>query len=103
MTQCAINPQLRDGLDTVSPVIPGQQMKLKPPCFPMSHHLQKGHKWALSFATSDDDKLPFFSIDPNVTIFTGGDATVIKLPQIENPKLYPDKFPLGQQTAVGTA
>jgi predicted acyl esterase len=103
VTQCAINPELRDSLETLSPVIPGQQMKLKPPCFPMSHHLRKGHKWVLSFATSDDDKVPLFAIDPNVTIFTGGDATVMKLPQIQSPKLYPDTFPLGQQTAVGTA
>jgi uncharacterized protein len=94
LTQCAMNPELRDGLETVSPVTPGQEMKLKPPCFPMAHHLRKGHQLVLRMTTSDTDKVPFFSVDPNITIFTGPNATVLKLPLIENATLYPDKFRL---------
>jgi predicted acyl esterase len=90
LSQCAMNPELRDGIDKISPVVPGQQMALKPPCFPMSQHWRKGHKFVLRITTSDTDKVPLFAIDPNITIFTGGDATVLKLPYIENPTTYPD-------------
>jgi uncharacterized protein len=60
----------------------------------MSQHWRKGHKFVLRITTSDPDKVPIFAIDPNITIFTGGDATVLKLPYIESPKTYPDTFKL---------
>jgi predicted acyl esterase len=94
LSQCAMNPELREGIDKITPVTPGAQMKLKPPCFPMSQHWRKGHKLVLRITTSDPDKVPFFAIDPNITIFSGPDASVLKLPLIESPKLYDDKFKL---------
>jgi predicted acyl esterase len=103
LSQCAINPELREGLDRVTPVIPGAQMKIKPPCFPIAHHLRKGHKLLLRVTTSDPDKVPLFTIDPNVTVYTGPDASVLKLPLMESPKTYPDRFPLGRPTTSGAA
>jgi predicted acyl esterase len=94
LSQCAMNPELREGIDKITPVTPGTTMKLKPPCFPMSQHWRKGHKLVLRITTSDPDKVPIFAIDPNITIFSGPDATVLKLPLIESPKLYDDKFKL---------
>jgi hypothetical protein len=44
--------------------------------------------------TSDPDKFPFFSVDPNVTVFTGRGGTVVSVPVIDNPVLYPDTLPL---------
>jgi predicted acyl esterase len=94
LSQCAMNPELREGLDRVTPVIPGAEMKLKPPCYPMAHHLRRGHRLMLRVTTSDPEKVPLFPFDPNVTVYTGSDKTVVKLPLIESPKLYPDRFSL---------
>ena len=69
-------------------------MALKPPCFPMSQHWRKGHKLVLRITTSDPDKVPLFAVDPNITIISGPGTTALKLPLIENPKLYDDKFRL---------
>jgi predicted acyl esterase len=94
LSQCAMNPELRDGIDKISPVVPGQVMGLKPPCFPMSQHWRKGHKLTLRITTSDPDKVPLFAIDPQITITSGAGATALKLPVIESPKLYDDRFRL---------
>ncbi|MGH2739626.1 MAG: CocE/NonD family hydrolase [Actinomycetota bacterium] len=90
ISQFAINPELREGLDTVAPVIPGEQYLLQPPGWSMAHIMKKGHRLALRVTTSDPDKVPFFAVDPNITVFTGPDATVLRLPVIDNPVIYKD-------------
>jgi predicted acyl esterase len=94
LTQCAMNPQLRGGYDHISPVRPGERMQLKPPCFTISQHVRAGDRLVFKVSTSDDDKLPLFTVDPHVTVFTGGaDGTHIDLP-VATGKLYPDEAPI---------
>jgi len=94
ITQCTINPELRNGIARRDPVNPGQRYDMRPQCFAMAHHLKPGHRLVLRVTTSDPDKVPMFSEDPNVTVFTGGDATAFALPVIPNATLYPDNLPL---------
>jgi predicted acyl esterase len=91
ITQFAMNPELRDGLDKLTPVTPGQRMVLKPPGFVMAQHVHAGHRLELRVTTSDPDKVPLFAIDPQVTVFTGPDATRLRLPVVEG-RVYPDKM-----------
>jgi predicted acyl esterase len=90
----AINPVLRNGLDKVSPVTPGERYMLHPPGWPMAQNVLKGDRLVLQISTADSDKFPFFSIDPNVQIFTGRGGTTLQLPVIDNPVLYEDNLPL---------
>ena len=92
ITQFAINPELRDGVRTVKVVLPGVVYHMGPPGFAMAHNLRAGHRIVLRFTTSDPDKIPLFSIDPNVTIFTGAGNTELRLPVIDDPVLVKDTF-----------
>jgi putative CocE/NonD family hydrolase len=94
LAQFAINPLLRDGLDTVTPTIPGERMDLDPPGFAIAHHFRAGHRLVLRISTSDQDKMPIFAEDPNVTVFTGPGATEVTLPVVAESAIYPDKVPL---------
>jgi predicted acyl esterase len=94
MSQFAINPELRDGIGHRSIAVPGERYVMHPPAFPMAYHLRKGHRLVLRVTTSDPDKLPFFSIDPNVTVFTGRSDTVLQLPVVDSPGLYKDSMRL---------
>ncbi|MGH7425562.1 MAG: CocE/NonD family hydrolase C-terminal non-catalytic domain-containing protein, partial [Candidatus Methylomirabilales bacterium] len=94
ISQFAINPELRAGLATPKPVVPGERYVLEPPGFAMAHHLKVGHRLTLRVTTSDPDKVPIFAIDPNVTVFTGPDGTAVRVPVVENAVLYQDRFPL---------
>jgi putative CocE/NonD family hydrolase len=96
LSQCALNPELRNGIATRSPVTPGEKYVLEPGCFVMAHHLRKGHKLVLQVTTSDADKVATFSNDPQVTVFAGGkDGTKVSVPVVSNPKLVRDDVPLG--------
>lgn len=90
ITQFAINPMLRDGVDKVSPVAPGTVMKLSPPAMAMGHRLAKGHVLVLEVKTSDPDKVATTALDPRITVFTGPDATVLRLPVVNAPKIASD-------------
>ena len=83
----AINPLLRDGIDKVTPVVPGEVMRLKPPAFAVAHRLAKGHALVLQVATSDPDKAPLFTADPRVTVVTGPGQTELRLPVVTAPRL----------------
>jgi predicted acyl esterase len=92
---CAVNPELREGLDSPTPVIPAQVMDFDIECQPQAHMLEKGHKLLLMFAGSHPDKVPTFAVDPQVTVFSGGEAaTSLTLPVIFDAKLYNDVRPL---------
>jgi uncharacterized protein len=94
ISQCAINPELRDGVTQRKLVVPGQRYTMRPPCFAMAHKLRKGHRLVLRVTTSDPDKVPLFAEDARVTVFTGPDATSIDVPVVRNATLYPDTVPL---------
>ena len=106
ISQFAINPELRVGVATPKPVIPGQLMEMQPPGFAMAHNLRKGHKLALRFTTSDPDKVPTFAVDPRVTIATGPGGTVLQVPVVGAPALAADDVPFSVEDgepAVGPA
>jgi X-Pro dipeptidyl-peptidase-like protein len=86
----AMNPELREGLDKLTPVVPGRRMLLKPPGFVMAQHVHAGHRLELRVMTSDPDKVPLFAVDPQVTVLTGPDATRLRLPVVGG-RVYPDK------------
>jgi predicted acyl esterase len=94
MTQFAINPELRNGIGTRSIVLPAQRYVMYPPGFSMGHKLRKGHRLVLRVTTSDPDKIPLFSVDPKVTVFTGVPHTVLELPVVDRPILYRDAVSL---------
>jgi predicted acyl esterase len=93
ISQFAINPELRVGVATPKPVIPGRLMQMRPPGFAMAHDLRAGHRLALRFTTSDPDKVPTFAVDPRVTIATGPGGTVLQVPVVDAPALAPDTVP----------
>jgi predicted acyl esterase len=102
ISQFAINPELRVGVATPKPVIPGQLYSMQPPGFAMAHDLRAGHRLVLRFTTSDPDKVPTFAVDPRVTIATGPGGTVLRVPVVDRPRLSPDTVPLST-TAPATA
>jgi hypothetical protein len=97
ISQCAINPELRDGLAQRQLVVPGERYDMQPPCFAMGHHLREGHRLVLRVTTSDPDKVPMFAQDLQVTVFTGADATSVDVPVVPGATLYPDTVPLTEQ------
>jgi hypothetical protein len=94
ISQCALNPELRDGLAQRSTVVPGERYDMEPPCFAMAHHLRAGHRLVLRVTTSDPDKVPMFAGDPRVSVFTGPQATSVEVPVVDGARLYPDEVPL---------
>lgn len=103
ITQCALNPELRNGIATYEVVTPGARYDMTPPCFAMAHHLQEGHRLVLRVSTADPDKVPLFAIDPQVTVFTGESATRVDVPVVDKPALYPDDVPLMEDGPTGPA
>ncbi len=107
ISQFAINPELRNGIDTVEPVLPGVAYTLAPPAFAMAHHLRAGHRLVLRVTTSDPDKVPTFAEDPRVTVFTGPGGTAVDVPVIDGATFYPDTVRLAltdpRRPKVGTS
>jgi putative CocE/NonD family hydrolase len=100
ISQFAINPELRVGVATPKPVIPGQLMTMRPPGFAMAHNLREGHRLTLRFTTSDPDKVPTFAVDPRVTIATGPGGTVLRVPVVGSPTLVEDTVPFDEDQPV---
>jgi putative CocE/NonD family hydrolase len=98
LSQFAINPELRNGIATETPVVPGERYTLEPPGFAMAHHLRAGHRLVLQVTTSDPDKAPLFAEDPNVSVFTGPEGTNVTVPVVSAPALAADKVPLAEST-----
>ena len=94
LSQCAINPELRDAVATRKLVVAGTRYDMRPPCFGLAHHVHAGHRLVLRVTTSDPDKVPLFAVDPRVTVFTGAGATSVSLPVVPGATLYPDTVPL---------
>lgn len=90
MSQFAINPELRNSIGTRELVVPGERYVMHPPGYAMGYHLRKGHRLVLRITTSDPDKIPLFSLDPKITVWTGAYHTVLELPVVDRPVLYKD-------------
>lgn len=90
ISQCSINPELREGIAKLTPVLPALRMDLEPPCMAMAHNLEAGHKLAVRITTADPDKAPLFATDPQVTVFSGPDATSIDLPVVPDAEVQTD-------------
>ena len=102
ISQFAINPELRVGVATPKPVIPGQLMEMQPPGFAMAHNLLEGHRLVLRFTTSDPDKVPTFAVDPRVTIATGPGGTSLQVPVVASPALSDDTVPFSLDDEPGS-
>jgi putative CocE/NonD family hydrolase len=104
MNFCAIQPQLRNGVDTVTPVIPGEEMALDPQCFTMAHWVPAGQRLSLEISTNTPHHASFGSTDPQITVFTGPEGTRYTLPTVPEFELsddvplwenYPAPVPVG--------
>jgi predicted acyl esterase len=92
ISQFALNPMLRDGVDTVSPFAPGSVLEMSPPAMAMAHKLAKGHVLVLEVRSSDPDKVAMTAVDPRVTVMTGPDATSLRLPVVSAPVIARDEL-----------
>ena len=90
ISQCAIVPLLKDGLDKVATVVPGTVYPLTPPCFAMGHQLRAGSQLVLRIATTDPDKVSTWANDPQVTVATGPQGTRVTLPVVQAPTVVAD-------------
>lgn len=90
MNYCAIQPSLRHGVATLAPVVPAQVMDLRPQCFTIAHRVQKGEKLVLSVGTSSPHHIPATTTDALITVHTGPDGTIYRLPAVSSPRLYAD-------------
>ena len=103
ISTCAMNPELRAGLNTIAAVIPKQRYLLNPPCFVMAHHLRKGHRLMLKVASSDKDHVPTFAVDPQVQVFSGKEGTKVALPVVtDKSDLVKDTVSLKSQAFAGS-
>ena len=85
---CAVNPELRNGIDKPAPVIPSEVLEFDIECQPQAHLLRKGHSLRLVIASSHPDKVPTFANGAQVTIYSGGEeGTSVGLPVIYDPNL----------------
>ncbi|MGH2756457.1 MAG: CocE/NonD family hydrolase [Actinomycetota bacterium] len=90
---CAIQPELRDGIDSPAPVIPAEVMEIKLTCMSQAHLVAKGHRLRLTIASSHPDKVPTFAEGSRITVYSGGrEGTYVDLPVIYNPPIYKDFF-----------
>jgi predicted acyl esterase len=90
---CAIQPELRNGIDSPAPVIPTEVMEIDLTCMSQAHVVEKGHRLRLVIASSHPDKVPTFAEGSQITVYSGGrEGTRLDLPVIYNPKVYEDPF-----------
>jgi predicted acyl esterase len=103
LTQCAMNPILKDGVDKTAALVPQQLYALNPPCFAVAFRVREGERLRLRVTTSDTDKLPVHSTDPNVVVgFGGKEGTQLTLPEVAR-KTYPDNIDLGDTSGDETS
>jgi predicted acyl esterase len=87
---CAINPELRNGIYTSAPVIPGQEMLLEPQCFTIGSIVRAGEQLVFRVGASSPHHLGTWTADAQVTVFTGPGKTSLSLPAVTSPALYAD-------------
>ncbi len=70
MSYCTIQPSLRHGVETVSPVVPGAVMDLYPQCFTMAHEVFAGDEIVMTVGSRTPHHVAA-AVDAQVTIHTG--------------------------------
>jgi hypothetical protein len=104
MNFCAIQPQLRNGIETVTPVVPGEKMALDLQCFTTAHWVPAGQRLTLEVSTKTPHHASFGSTDRQITVYTGPEDTSYSLPVVPRFTLYrdvplwesyPDPVPIG--------
>jgi putative CocE/NonD family hydrolase len=104
MNFCAIQPQLRNGVETVTPVIPREEMALETQCFTMAHWVPAGQRLSLEISTKTPHHASFGSTDRQITVYTGPEDTRYGLPTVPQFQLandvplwedYPEPIPVG--------
>jgi predicted acyl esterase len=103
LSQCTLNPELRNGIATRTLVVPGERYDMAPPCFAIAHHLRAGHRLVLRVTTSDPDKVPVFAVDPQVRVFTGAAGTRVTLPVVPEATPMRDTVPFEGAVETGPA
>ena len=90
MNYCAINPLLRHGVQTLSPVVPTEEMDLAMQCFTMAHWVPAGDKVVLQIDTVESRHWATFGSDAQVTVYTGPNKSRYLLPQVPEFTLFDD-------------
>ena len=88
---CAIQPMLRFGVTALAPVVPLEQMDLPLQCFTAAQWVKAGQSLVLEVSTRTQHHASFAS-DPQITVFTGPDASRYVLPTV--PAVLHDDVPL---------
>ncbi|MGH2711079.1 MAG: CocE/NonD family hydrolase [Actinomycetota bacterium] len=87
---CAMNVELRNGIYTSTPVVPGQEMLLEPQCFTVAGLVHAGEKLVLRIGAAGPHWVGTWTADPQVTIYTGPGKSSLTLPVVTDPVLYDD-------------
>jgi putative CocE/NonD family hydrolase len=87
---CAMNVELRNGIYTSTPIIPGEEMLLEPQCWTVGSIVRAGEKLVLRVGAAGPHWLGSWTADPQVTIFTGPGESSLTLPAVTDPILYDD-------------
>ncbi|MDP3713384.1 MAG: CocE/NonD family hydrolase [Mycobacteriales bacterium] len=90
MSGFAIQPELRDGLETLSPVVPLQAMTIPLVGQAQAHVVKKGHRIALDISSSHPDKVPTFAAGALIRVLTGPQGSALSLPVLDGATLYRD-------------
>ncbi|HVE64025.1 MAG TPA: CocE/NonD family hydrolase [Mycobacteriales bacterium] len=93
MSGWAIQPELRNGNDKPSPVVPGQKMTIPLVSQAVAHVLAKGHTLELRIQSTHPDKVPTFAAGAIIDIFTGEGGTEFTIPVHDGVRLYADPLP----------
>jgi uncharacterized protein len=94
---CAIQPGLRDGIDMMSPVIPGEVMALDLQCFTVAAWIPAGHHLELDISTGSQHHASFGNTN-QVTVHTGPDLTRYQAPLVTDAVLH-DDVPLRERSS----
>ena len=86
---CAVQPSLRDNVATISPVVPGQEMRMAPQCFTVAHRAFEGQQLVLEVTGTSPHHVSYLA-DGNVTVYTGPNGTGALMPVAPDAKLYDD-------------
>ena len=86
---CGINPLVREGIETVTPVTPGEVMALDLQCFTAAQWLPKGNKLVLTVGTRSPHHASLGS-DASMTLHTGPKSSKYVLPTVTDAKVVPD-------------
>ena len=86
----AVQPELREGLESVTPVVPGEPMRIPLVGQAQAHVLEKGHRLVLEITSSHPDKVPTLATGAVVSVLTDTAGTTLSLPVLDGARTYPD-------------